>query len=298
MKSVGVVIQGPLLSFGQGPNNSASGFDVQGTIRANVEQLQQRGLSYVISTWMPSNEREKQVLDGLRDLNVKPLPIPPKFDPDHRYKHHYGIAMAARDMSQDYLVKIRADMLMPSAFWNWVLSSMDDRLIVSELLMPLYLGDFVYAGKKKVLMDFLSTQLAGPNLHPSVTSDIGLRYMVSKTRTQWPGTLSALLFRQKEVISTWNVFIAKHINVVPKDIWNSLVWRGSPIGEVVRSESFRFDASPMVGPMDTRFLLDEYVRYYTKAGDRRRFAARAGVWFYRKAARVKRIGGKLISLRP
>jgi hypothetical protein len=43
-KEIGVVIQGPLITYGQGPNISVSGFNTLETILLNIERIQKIGL--------------------------------------------------------------------------------------------------------------------------------------------------------------------------------------------------------------------------------------------------------------
>ncbi len=67
---LGVIIQGPLISFGQGPNDSIGGFGTLDTILGNSTFICKKGLPYIVSTWSPSNVQEQHIIDALRDANV------------------------------------------------------------------------------------------------------------------------------------------------------------------------------------------------------------------------------------
>ena len=58
---IGIVIQGPLVTYGQGPNNSNGGFYSLETILENVERMSKFGFCYIVSTWVPLNIQEKEM---------------------------------------------------------------------------------------------------------------------------------------------------------------------------------------------------------------------------------------------
>lgn len=94
---LGVVIQGPLVTYGQGPNNSRSGFSTLTTIEKNVENIKKNGFCYIVSTWLPTTTEEQNVLFALKhnEIAVCQNTVPKLFDPDHRYKQHYGVFKGA-----------------------------------------------------------------------------------------------------------------------------------------------------------------------------------------------------------
>jgi hypothetical protein len=178
---VGVVIQGPLVTFGQGPNNSIEGFETLEDIQSNIAHIEELGFSYVIATWVPMTRREENVLRLLENANLKVLCLetPTIFDPDHRYKQHWGVLSGAKELLSEesritHLCKIRTDMLMPQAFWKWVVeicNVWDDKLYVSELMdRPFYQGDFIYVAQQKRLLGFLEKIVTYENnvIHPSI----------------------------------------------------------------------------------------------------------------------------------
>jgi hypothetical protein len=299
MKKIAVVIQGPLISFGQGPNNNSNGFDVRETVKENVRQISARGFPYTVATWSPINQREHDILSMMQveGVEVNVMPIPTISDPDHRFKHHYGIAQAANILPGDFIIKIRTDMLMPPAFWDWIINAIDDRLIVSELISPLYLGDFVYAGSRSTVLEFLNTiiEYQGSDIHPSITSDTGLKYLIHKRNfTLDKSLLRFYVFNKVELTTAWNGLIENCINVIPVELWREIKWRGKPMNSILNVDAFKFDASPSQKLPDTRFLLDEYMRYFTKRQNKKLLiATKLAIWLHRKGRRVSRISSKL-----
>ena len=190
---IGVVIQGPLITFGQGPNNSKEGFNTFQTIIQNIESIEKLGFQYILSTWKPSNKREEAVAVQLSDaeVNMIALDSPSVSDPDHRYKHHYGIQKGVEKIDQDvdYIIKIRTDQLYKKDFWSFMVSIAKkdtEKLCISELYHePFFMGDFVYAGKRSVIEKFITGFLGykSKNYHPCLAMDIGIKYCnISKFR--------------------------------------------------------------------------------------------------------------------
>ena len=66
---IGVIIQGPLITFGQGPNNSIEGFNSYYTITENIKAINRLGFNYIISTWNANNSDELTIIKQLNDKN-------------------------------------------------------------------------------------------------------------------------------------------------------------------------------------------------------------------------------------
>ncbi|MDH4479052.1 MAG: hypothetical protein QE283_04160 [Rhodoferax sp.] len=187
--TIGLIIQGPLLTYGQGPNNIIEGFNCLDVIAGTISAAQKHGIVHCVSTWHPQSLHENALLQQLllTEANVLLLD-PPILDPDHRQKHHYGIRAGITEIEANYIIKVRTDMVIPDAFWDWVKSNAEsntfrEKLLVSELYTPFYLGDFIYATSRRNMIRFLDSVLAYGTevLHPSVTTDIGFKYFVSIT---------------------------------------------------------------------------------------------------------------------
>ena len=259
---LGVVIQGPLITFGQGVNNLVSGFSTLTTIEKNVKNIKKNGFKYIVSTWLPSTIEEQNILSELRhnEIAVCQNEVPKLFDPDHRYKQHYGVykgAEALIDISDDitYLLKIRTDMLMPEIFWDWIAKAIDpsdNKLYVSELMnRPYYQGDFIYLANKTVFLNFLEVILRHEDriIHPSIAFDIGMKNCIARNfRKNFILSLFTrimffidFLISSKSFVDNWNVFVFKYIGVIPEDVWNEILWRDRSIKSFMNSTFFKFD---------------------------------------------------------
>ncbi|MCK4784325.1 MAG: hypothetical protein KAV87_11280 [Desulfobacteraceae bacterium] len=247
----GVIIQGPLITFGQGSNRSPKGFSTYQTIRDNVERIKSLGLEHVICTWQPVSNTETQIADKLQNngLNVLILDTPKLADPDHRYKHHFAIKAGFDHLrNQDaieFVIKIRTDMLIPKEIFLWLLDQMrncPDKLIVSELYDDGNIGDFIYSGSAKILDEFLSSVLkhGNFNIHPSIGTDIGLKFLAHKTKT----TLNPLhlpmgiyymffLMRRNKHFSRWCHFVYENLLILPEKLWKDIIWRDKKMADVM-----------------------------------------------------------------
>jgi hypothetical protein len=286
---LGVVIQGPLISFGQGPNNSNGGFDTLETILKNIAKMNKHGLCYIVSTWSPSSEQEQNIINALENANVHVTHCltPSLFDPDHRYKQHFGVLRGAEALLEicgdmTHLVKIRTDMLMPDAFWAWVYTASgrnEKKLYVSELMnRPFYQGDFVYLAEREIFLDFLTTVINYKSriIHPSIAFDMGIKHCEARNF----GVIYGRIFfgrirfmidfflRRDAVRKYWNQFISKYVGVMPEAIWIDIKWRDREIGAFLEGAWFKFDNSPVTGRIafhkNIRTLIREYKTYLVK----------------------------------
>jgi len=234
-KKIGVIIQGPLVTYGQGPNNSVCGFDTFKTIVENIETIKLLGFEYIVSTWDPVSDLEINIVAQLREAKIDVLicKIPSMTDPDHRYKHHYGIMKGVDHLTAcgkiEILINIRTDMIISRVLFNWIIAhiySYPARMVVSELLKneAFYIGDFVYAAKTEVIQKFLNNFLhfQSTNLHPSIASDIGIKTLVSNNVSVsfWNKlpiflTFVRQLYYYNQNIPIWGNIIHNKISALP-----------------------------------------------------------------------------------
>lgn len=292
---LGVIIQGPLISFGQGPNNSSSGFDTLITMLENIARLKKYGLCCIVSTWLPSSEQEQNIIGALENANVRVIHnlSPQLFDPDHRYKQHYGALRGAQVLLEKaaiftHFVKIRTDMLMPEAFWEWAceVSGRDEKkLYVSELMnRPFYQGDFIYLADRESFLAFLTTVVNYKSriIHPSIAFDMGIKHCEARNfgviygrgffgRTRF---LIDFFLRTGTVRKSWNQFISNHIGVMPEAIWLDIQWRGRKIGSFLEAAWFKFDNSAVTRDIafrkNMRTMIREYKAYWAKCSKARK----------------------------
>jgi hypothetical protein len=244
---------------------------------------------------LPASKQEQEAINALDNASICNVQnISPKvFDPDHRYKQHFGVlkgAEALLGMCTDitHFVKIRTDMLMPETFWEWVfdISGKDDKkLYISELMFrPFYQGDFIYLADRDVFLAFLKTVVSYRSriIHPSIAFDMGIKNCESRDfgvlyKCNLVGRMIFLVdffFRTGVMRKNWNVFIGKYVGVMPESIWLEMQWRGRSIGSFLNSSPFKFDTLEITGDINLfdniRNLIREYRTYLTKCLKSRR----------------------------
>jgi hypothetical protein len=292
MNSFGVIIQGPLVSLaGQIPGNPVTRFNNLETILKNTANIARLGGSYVVSTWTAENDEEKTIVEGIKDAHIPLVTHPNNFpgDADHRYKQRFGTMFGLTTLEKTgespFWVKIRTDMLMPEEFWKWVLekaASPSNKLGISELTkgMPFFMGDFVYAAKRDVFYDFLKciTDYKYDLLYPTIGIDDGLKYSNHKKYFSFRSYFQKMrimylfVFREKLLVRLWNSFITKEFEVMPRDIWTKIIWRGRPMAFFVSPDKFKFDTLPDSLPQSSlgkkwfkfNVLMGNYEICYTK----------------------------------
>jgi hypothetical protein len=66
----------------------------------------------------------------------------------------------------------------------------------------------------------------------------------------------------------WNKFIAKHIGVLPKQIWPDISWRGKKIGSFLNEDNFKFETTAVLDTQkfskNIRNLVREHKAYRQK----------------------------------
>ena len=284
---IGIIVQGPLITFGQVPNNSVEGFNTLNTIINNIKNIRKAGFKYIIATWKPSNSDEELILENLSEnnFNVLILDTPAVFDPDHRYKHHYGIYKGMEELKKAqeirFFAKIRTDMLMPVEFYSFLEAKRNEnspKLFVSHLLnSAFYIGDFVYAGNSIVLEKFLKSMVLSEKIiHPSISHDIGLKYFLSineERKKQFRNNIFDIyknfVFDIQSVEKIWADFTEKNLETFSKNLWQEILWRDKKIENVVNSDFFLFSTEFCYERANFKKLFglicEDYKRYMSKS---------------------------------
>ncbi len=262
IKRIGVIIQGPLVSFGQGPNNSPTGFETDVSLDRNLAEISKRGFDFIVVLWTPANERESAILKRilmLTDDNNIVITNPPKnYDPDHRFKQIYGANEGFKKITShkeiDYWVRIRIDMVYPNEFWDFIgyhSQKKENKLLISELFNCFYFGDFVFGGNHIIFKHFLNTLILYQDsiIHPCIAMDFGMKYMksfVDMGMRKISSNVFYLFFffyrNRKSIYQKWESFVRRSVDTIPKEIWEKIIWRNNQISKIVNSDSFCFDS--------------------------------------------------------
>lgn len=271
-----IIIQGPLKTYGQGPNNSLEGFDSSKYILQNINRITEAGFDYLLVTWEFDWINETEAVNFLKNEVKSRLIIDyPEsvFDPDHRYKHHYALSKAFEHINLDiytHVGKIRTDQLMPQEYFEYIRDIDDDKLIVSELMKgnSFYLGDFIYFGKIQVFKDFIYSQLVPRILHPIIANNIGLRYYLKKNQINRLFLLFVYLTNQSKIDKMWADFVETEISLLPSEICKQIKWRERYLSDIIDFSKFLFFSSnglkyPILSYTQTnvKYLYYGYIKY-------------------------------------
>jgi len=245
------IIQGPLITYGQGPNNHKGGFNIFDSLLKNVMILKSEQIEYVYVTWEPKNFEEKELEKKLllNKINFHTITPPDCLDIDHRFKHHYSLLHALNYVEKDnydLIFKIRSDQVINGEIINDLKSSDLNKLFVSELMInnPFYVGDFIYAATPTIFYDFLNSQAKNNYLlHSVIANDIGMKYFISKSKRSKFFLLILYFLFPNRASKKWWAFAEKNIQMLKESNWNDIQWRGREIRSIINSNKFIFSDS-------------------------------------------------------
>ena len=246
-KNILILIQGPLISYGQGPNNSLLGFNAEETIIANSNIFKNYNIENVVVTWETHNADELLIIKNLETIGIRILILTPPAnnDYDHRFKHHYALMTAFNTLkadSYDYIGKIRTDQLLIENFTQFLISYNSEKILISELMKDndFYIGDFIYYGKSNKIIPFIKSQLKRKFIHTIIANDIGMKYYASNKKIMSFFLLLNYLFKPTYINKEWVKFINENIETIHSSIWQKINWRGKEMGSIIDKKNFLF----------------------------------------------------------
>jgi hypothetical protein len=252
--NIKILIHGPLISFGIGPNKSLMGFDCCNTIKGNIANAKLFNYETMLSI-SHSTKFADHSGGGLSDFGQTKLLFFNTYaiqEPDNRIKQRLGFLNALSDSffaERSGLVLImRTDMLMPLSFWNW-LSAMQNneggilngQMLFSELSPePFYVGDFLIMAEvdklKKILSNLISTKIL---IHPISNCELGLSSSGINISHFKRLNFVSVFFRYLKFRKTWTNF-AKTVRTPPHDIYASIKWRDISLADIFHLKTFQF----------------------------------------------------------
>lgn len=246
----GLVIQGPIITFGQGGNNCESGYGATAAINENINAFASKVTQIVVSTW----ENSGFVLANNINRNVVILEnaFPCGSDPDNRKKQFVstqaGIRYLALNSKVSHILKIRTDQIVPPTIIKWLTeffiseesscgSKRGGKIIFSEFIKSekFFVGDFIFAAGIKDLMDFVMANVSiTNNLHPSIGVDYYLKHLFLNDHDNFKRVfvkgvpLIAQISRNDiEVINNyWAYQLIERCSFLPRFIADEFIWRG------------------------------------------------------------------------
>jgi len=253
---IGLVIQGPIIGYGQGPNININGFNATGNIYENIKSFSNLVECIVISTWENSglninNKSGKVVLIENKNLIIK--------EKDSRIRQfitsYEGAKFMKKNFNVTHLLKIRSDQLINSKLIiNWLYKYFEnsdrlnsEKIIFSDSLIktPFYLGDFIFAGKIDNILEFLSLNLINKKLHDTVGLDYVLKFLSKKDHDFYSFFLKKVPLKyqiHKNINAEiyWNKVFIKYFEVIPIEVFETIVWRNKKIRDVLPNFEHNF----------------------------------------------------------
>jgi hypothetical protein len=263
----GLVIQGPTITFGQGPNNSEFGFSAESTIKKNILRFSSLIDEIVISTWENSEIEIKDFNTSKIKLIENVVPIDCDFD--NRRKQFITTLAGCRyllgNSKVTHVLKIRTDQEVDNKLMDWLItffsktnkdyresaSIQEDYLVFSDMLVenPFYLGDFIFAGTIKDVTSFCEANLKfySRNLHPLIGIDYVLKYLSQRDKLFWINFFKVipLIFQVSnknnfKVQAYWRNIMATSMTVIPHEFFDTIIWRGKPMSDVIPDSKSKF----------------------------------------------------------
>lgn len=255
----GLVIQGPMTSYGSGPNISKAGFHCLSTIEKNLSHSKFFE-KIVLSTWK-GEDFEGRV--GLATRSVENLSLiannPPRWDPDNRRKQWlstlYGV-QALAEAKVTHVLKIRTDQYLPVKLIEWITCKKTSRslnagkLLASEFLNHelFYAGDFFMAGTLERMTKFAESAGSTASVyHPSVVMDSVLKYLKNEDPnfsrvfpSLFPPAASLIALHPLNLQRYWESARNQFFIFPKRQDFIAVEWRGNSMEMAIPTNAFGF----------------------------------------------------------
>ena len=258
---LGLIIQGPILTYGQGGNNSINGFDSTNIINENIQNFSPLVEKIVFSTWLDS--KFKLSNNFYNNVFIIESPMPCQSDPDNRKKQFYstfaGIRFLQMNSDVTHVLKIRTDQLIPVTIIKWLFDiftdkglkndfKIENKIVFSEFIKSeyFYVGDFIFAGEINKVLEFININLAyKANLHPSIGVDYFLKYLSVNDsiffnrlfHNNLPLIIQVSMKKNEIIKNYWLSQLIDKCIFIPRTIANEIIWRGKKM-ENLNFENF------------------------------------------------------------
>ena len=257
--SWGLIIQGPIISFGQGPNNVEAGFSALNSIETNITNFSPYVSKIVVSTWENSglNFQDKYLSKVVLIENIVP-----ENDPDNRVKQFASTYSGARHLALNskvtHILKIRTDQVIDPKIIEWFnhffrkhdnsnseeLKNQESYLFFSDMIKNnhFYMGDFIFAGKSNDILSFCKSnlQFKGKNIHPEIGKDYILKHLLLNSSLFWNFFYRNVPFlwqvsnnSNKAIQSYWTYVMKTSMAVIPSSFFWSIIWRNRLMSDVI-----------------------------------------------------------------
>jgi len=250
---IGLIIQGPITTYGNGPNNAPMGFDAKNCINSNINKFTPLVDQIVISTWTGNGLSPGEFGHSVHILENTPIT---DWDYDNQRKQFYSTSQAvdwlAKNTSCTHVIKIRTDQDFPVELIDWVyelyqsqsgvIPGQSGPIVFSEGIKQenFYIGDFIFIAAIDDMKKLCNAVLnEGKQLHPINANDYVLKFIGHIIPTSGVGgaitNSIALAKNHRNFQNLWISVLKNRITVLPKEIYTKIIWRGKPMLEVLPS---------------------------------------------------------------
>jgi hypothetical protein len=252
----GLIIAGPRISYGQGPNRTNEGYDSNFDVVNNLNNLKSLFENITLVTWVGENfvnlpEDKRFIIQIFKP----PIDI---LDPDNRRKQilamQNGLKLLA-GLDITHVVRIRSDQVISFEMIKYIkkvyVFEKNEHLIFNSDWIPtelFYSGDFIFAGRVDVLLQYCDVYLKNRiKLHPEATKDYVLKWIRHKKEFISPlgklGIVGGFLFAEnitQAKIDLWQRLRPKTFAYPTRELFEGLVWRGRAMADISDWKSFGF----------------------------------------------------------
>lgn len=237
-KKFGVIIQGPIISYGSGGrNDNPEGFDSTDTIKKNIDIISKHIPinNIVFSGWSTDSGID---IENIHKIFSKD---PYNFDYLNQKRQFYtikkGFDYLSRNSEIQYYVKIRTDQLIPNNFWEWIPTNyqkLENQVLVSEFYnnSPFSIGDFVFCSSRNNFRDFINSQESN-RLSINGSRNMVFKYLIRNpinkefqiSRNYFLNDLR-LVVKFDQIYRSWNKSKNSSFFSIPLEIYQDIEWRG------------------------------------------------------------------------
>lgn len=251
-----LLIAGPRISYGQGPNRTNEGYDSNVDVIKNLNNLGNLFEKIILATWV--GENFVNLPEGERFAIQTFQPSSGISDPDNRRKQilamRNGLKLLA-GLDITHVVRIRSDQVVSFEMIKYIqefyIFGENDHLIFNSDWIPtelFYSGDFIFAGRVDVLLQYCDSYLKNrTKLHPVATKDYVLKWLKHNKEFISPlaklGIIGGFLFTENVTqakIDLWQRLRPKTFAYPTRELFEGLVWRGRTMVEISDWKSFGF----------------------------------------------------------
>jgi hypothetical protein len=265
MIKFGLVIQGPTISYGQGPNNFNNGYNAIPDILENINKFNNFVEHIVVSTWENSGLK----LSKSNKLTLIESKVPTNINDDNRYKQFFtlkkGIEILKNYEQITHVLKIRTDQIIDPNIITWLSLffeknnyfnksenfPQEDYIFFSDSQIgnKFYLGDFVFSGKIEDINRFCNSNLTSPNiiLHPSIGKNYILKYLSINDKLfykiflkYYPLLMQCSNTNNKIIDLYWNKLLSNRFRIIPNRYYSNIIWRGKNMFQILPNFNSHF----------------------------------------------------------